>query len=77
MSQDFDPVAEARRITAEISEYGRTPEEGDYSILVDYIEALVAALEKCVPYVDDASVYFARPEGEILLHTIRHLLESK
>lgn len=74
MASDFNPIDEAKHIMRD--EGGIIPFSGDRRIpvLVDYITALRSALELAVPYVEAADT--GAGPCEILLHTIRHLLED-
>ena len=78
---DFDPIAEAKRLVRAIragmlhfDPPGQLDWEGT-TMLIDYIDALTAALH-------EAYDHLAGAEGELdadfgsLLHTIRHLLED-
>jgi hypothetical protein len=70
MSVDFNPIAKAKRIMQEVRDGKPAPRE----YLVDYIDALTAALreaEQCV-WACDAQ----NDTHEVLVHTIRHLLDD-
>lgn len=72
MAPDFNPIAEAKRIMQEVRD--RKPAPREY--LVDYIDALTAALRLCVQYVDKIADEWDDQNADTLLHTIRHLLDD-
>jgi hypothetical protein len=69
---DFNPVAEAKRIMQEVRDGKPAPRE----YLVDYIDALRAALRDAQQYVDKVADEWDHAPADVLAHTIRHLLDD-
>lgn len=77
---DFDPVAEAQRVMRNYINDHDEEYVGDVGWLIDYIEALVAALRLAEVSVqheyDNCEHSQLRADYEVELHTIRHLLPT-
>jgi hypothetical protein len=69
---DFNPIAEAKRIMQEVRDGKPAPRE----YLVDYIDALTAALRDTQWYVDHIADEWDDQTADVLAHTIRHLLDD-
>lgn len=81
MSTDFDPVVQAQRISRlyRSSERDEVINPTDVGVLVDYIDALVAALDDtdgALRALDRSRNSVTAAQVEAITHTNRHLLEG-
>jgi hypothetical protein len=78
VAPDFNPVAEAKSIVRNYKSEAKAGEwvDGRTGTLVDYIDALTAALREAQQWVEKVADEWDHEPADVLAHTIRHLLDD-